>query len=152
MRALVGCLLAGGLVAAACSSTTQVRSAPTTAVTSTSVADSTSTSSTVALQTTVPDCGSGAYRPATLLVTCVSGGITVTGIQWGAWGPSGASGVGTVHMTVGGRQESDQADLSLSKPANTADNGPQFTVLTLTWIGRSPDGHPTDTYQLGSAA
>ena len=55
-------------------------------------------------------------------------------------------------MTVGGHQESGQADLSLSKLADTADNGPQFTLLTVTWIGRSPDGHPTDTYQLGGGS
>jgi hypothetical protein len=75
-----------------------------------------------------------------------------TGVQWTSWGPSGATGTGTVHMTVAGRQATGQARLALSKVAATGDNGPQFTLLTVTWIGASPDGHPADTYPLGSSS
>lgn len=156
MRAIPACLVAGAAAAlSACGSATPVRSgspATTAAVTATSVADSTSTSSTVALQTTVPDCGAGAYRPQTLLVTCVTGGITVTGIAWSTWSGSGAAGAGTVHMTVDGRQESGQADLTLSKVEETGAGGPRFSLLTVTWIGRSPDGHASDNYQLGGSS
>lgn len=155
MRALKACLFAGTAAAlSACGSATPVRSGspPTTGTTATSVAESTSTSSTAALQTTVPDCGAGAYRPQTLLVTCVTGGIMVTGIEWTTWASSGAAGAGTVHMTVGGRQESGQADLALSKVEETGSGGPRFSLLTVTWIGRSPDGHPSDTYQLAGGS
>lgn len=154
MRALLACLAAGAAAAlSACGSATPVRSgSATTAPTASSVADSTSTSSTAALQTTVPDCGAGAYRPQTLLVTCVTGGITVTGIEWRTWSSSGAAGTGVVHMTVGGRQDSGQADLALSRVEETRAGGPRFSLLTVTWIGRSPDGQATDTYQLGAGS
>lgn len=154
MRTLPACLVAAAAAAlSACGSATPARSGSpvTTATTVTSVADSTSTSSTAALQTTVPDCGAGAYRPQTLLVTCVTGGITVTGIEWSSWSSSGAAGSGTVHMTVGVRQESGQADLTLSKVEQTSAGGPRFSLLTVTWIGRSPDGHASDTYHLAGA-
>ena len=128
------------------------RHATTTGTTATTVADSTSTSSKAALQTTVPDCGAGAYRPQTLLVTCVAGGITVTGIEWSTWASSGAAGMGTVHMTVGGRQESAEADLTLSKVVQTGLGGPRFSLLTVTWTGRSPDGRASDTYQLAGGS
>ena len=155
MRALLACLVAAAAATlSACGSATPVRSGTpaTTSTTATSVAGSTSTSSTAALQTTVPDCGAGAYRPQTLLVTCVTGGITVTGIEWSAWSSSGAAGAGTVHMTVGGRQESGQANLALSRVEETGAGGPRFSVLTVTWIGRSPDGHTSDTYQLAGGS
>lgn len=155
MRALTACLVAGCAAAvSACGSATPVRSGspPTTGAPATSVADSTSTSSTAALQTTVPDCGAGAYRPQTLLVTCVTDGITVTGIEWSTWASSGAAGAGTVHMTVGGRQESGQASLTLSKVEETGPGGPRFSLLTVTWTGRSPDGHASDTYQLATGS
>lgn len=134
----------------ACSSAERVRSGATAPASAPArAAPSTSTSSTAALEATVPDCGAGAYRPATLLVTCVTGGVVVTGLEWSSWGPSTAAGSGTVHMTVGGQPVSGQAGLALSDVV-TASTGPQFTVLTVTWSGRSPDGHATDTYHLGS--
>lgn len=151
MKTLVAFLVAAAAFSGtACSSGGKVRSgAPATTAASASTSVSTVPGSTAALQATVPDCGAGAYRPATLLITCATGGVMATGVQWSSWGASTASGTGTVHMTVGGQAASGQADLALSDVV-TGSSGPQFTVLTVTWTGRSPDGHPTDTYRLGS--
>ena len=151
MKALVPFVMAvAAFSGAACSSGEAVRSGnPVPSTNTAGTAPSTSTSSTAALQATVPDCGAGAFRPATLLVTCATGGVMVTGLEWTSWGPSTAAGSGTVHMTVGGRTASGQADLALSDVV-TGSSGPQFTVLTVTWSGRSPDGHATDTYHLGT--
>ena len=73
-----------------------------------------------------------------------------TGIEWTAWSDSGASGKGTVHLTVDGSPETATADLQLSGMSVNGNNGPQFTHLTVTWLGRSPDGHLSDSYQLGN--
>lgn len=72
-----------------------------------------------------------------------------TAIQWTVWGTTEASGTGTVHVAVGGSEETGAAKLELSDVSERGNNGPQFSRLTVTWIGRSPDGLPTESYQLG---
>lgn len=98
----------------------------------------------------MPDCGAGAYRPSTLLIVCSTGGTMATGIQWTAWGTTAASGTGTVHLAVGGSEQTGSAKLELSDVSEQGDKGPQFSRLTVTWIGPSPDGHPTDSFPLGN--
>jgi hypothetical protein len=101
------------------------------------------------LQVTVPDCGAGAYRPSTLLIVCTTGGAMATGIQWASWDLSGATGTGTVHLQVSGAPEEATAALRLSDVISSASNGPQFTRLTVTWTGHSPDGRASDSFHLG---
>lgn len=50
-------------------------------------------------------------RPTTIYVGCATGDETVTGITWGSWAPSGASGTGTVNLPSG-RYPGSQVSLS----------------------------------------
>ncbi len=99
---------------------------------------------------TVFDCGGGAYEPKTLLVVCGVNTTTVTGVKWTSWGASGAAGSGTVNLHGSGLQGSAPATLALSDVVQTG-NGPQFSLLQVTWTGQSPDGHPTDQFKLAVA-
>ncbi|MGC8512660.1 MAG: hypothetical protein ACP5P1_06440 [Acidimicrobiales bacterium] len=95
---------------------------------------------------TVFNCGGGAFEPETLLVTCANSAkdatTTVTGITWTSWSSTSAAGVGTVHLYVSGKPVSATARLTLGGAKQTA-NGLQFSAVSLTWTGSSPDGQPT---------
>ena len=100
---------------------------------------------------TVFDCGGGAYEPKTLLVVCGVNTTTVTNVTWTSWSTAGAAGSGTVNLHGGpGQQGSGPATLALSGVVQTG-NGPQFSVLQVTWTAASPDGHPTDRFELAVA-
>jgi hypothetical protein len=106
------------------------------------------TPTTVAHQVaTVPNCGGGAYKPATLLIVCGTGTTMATGVTWRSWGPATATGTGTVHLQVHGQAIASAANLALDRVVVGA-VGPQFTRLTVTWTGGSPDGRPQDVYPL----
>ena len=148
-------VVAGGLVAAGCSSgspphrTTAVTAA-TAPVTSTAVpvTSSAAPATTVAGQLpTVFDCGGGAYKPATLLIVCGPGAAMATNVRWTSWNGTGASGSGSVLLA--GRSPA-RADLQLSGVVGSG-SGPQFSQLQVTWTGASPDGHPTDHFALATA-
>jgi hypothetical protein len=98
---------------------------------------------------TAPNCGGGAYKPATLLIVCGSGDAAVmaTGVTWRSWGTTAALGTGTMHVMVHGQPAARPATLSLSG-VRSGMVGPQFTQLTVTWIGSSPTGAPAVTYHL----
>jgi hypothetical protein len=96
---------------------------------------------------TVPNCGGGAYEPHTLLIVCGVGTTMATGVNWASWTATSAQGNGTVHLDSSGRSVSVPAGLLLDHVVSGTD-GPQYSVLTVTWTGPSPDGHPTDTYHL----
>ncbi len=99
---------------------------------------------------TVFDCGGGAYEPKTLIVVCGINTTTVTGITWGSWTPTGASGTGTVNLSGSSGHGSAPADLALADVVATG-NGRQFSQLQVTWTGKSPTGHPSDTFKLAVA-
>lgn len=103
---------------------------------------------------TVFDCGGGAFEPKTLLVTCANAAkdatTTVTGITWTSWSSTNASGTGTVHLYVAGKQVSAAATLSLGTVKQTP-NGLEFSSLAITWTGPSPDGQPNLTLPLAIA-
>lgn len=140
----------GVATATGCGSADQLRTASTAAATTTTSTASTTTSVPQAeLAVTVPDCGSGAYRPPTLLIVCGSGGIIATDLRWTTWNDTAATASGVVHLKIGGVQHDAPAALRLSDVSRSADRGPQFSLLTVTWSGASPDGHPSDTYRLG---
>jgi hypothetical protein len=100
---------------------------------------------------TVPNCGGGAYEPKTLLIVCGSGSTatTATAVSWRSWGTSTASGSGTVQLTANGHPASGPATLLLSEVVD-GPVGPQFSRLTVTWTGTSPDGKQQDVYSLQS--
>ncbi len=102
---------------------------------------------------TAPNCGGGAYKPATLLIVCASGdkAVMATGVTWRSWDATAALGSGTVHVLVDGHPAARPATLSLAGVTNGA-VGPQFTQLTVTWIGSSPTGAPRVSYQLQPGA
>jgi hypothetical protein len=102
------------------------------------------------LTPTVPNCGGGAYKPATLLIVCGVNTTSATNVSWSAWTASGAAGSGTVHLVKGATSATAPGRLALSNVVN-GQTGPQFTVLTVTWIGPSPDGKATDTFQLAES-
>lgn len=99
---------------------------------------------------TVFDCGGGAYEPKTLIVECGINTTTITGIAWTSWTGTGASGTGTVNLSGSAGHGSGPADLALSAVVQTG-NGQQFSRLQVTWTGKSPDGHPSDTFELAVA-
>lgn len=146
-------LAAGG---AGCSSSQPGRSVSeagttaSTASTTTITTTTTTTTRTEQLQVTVPDCGAGAYRPTTLLIVCATRGAIATDIRWTSWDAAGASGEGTVQLQGGA--ETGNAGLLLGDVSEDGDTGPHFTRLTVKWIGRSPDGHPSDSFQLGNGS
>lgn len=148
--------------ATACGSTT-VRangSSTTTAhPTSTSASNpsttSTSVATTVAGQATtvVADCGSGAYKPARVVVTCANAGVVATEVHWSSWTTTRA--VGTSVVQVNTCKPSCAAvsakpypgELVLSDPVSTS-HGPRFSQLTIAWTGSPPQGTATNTYAL----
>jgi hypothetical protein len=105
------------------------------------------------LTPTAPNCGGGAYKPATLLIVCASGdqAVMATGVTWRSWGDTAAVGSGTMHVSVNGHPTARPATLNLAGVA-TGSVGPQFTRLTVTWIGSSPTGSPQASYHLQPGA
>jgi hypothetical protein len=146
VRLAVGAAVFASAIAA-CSSAQRVGTEPTTTLVTVAP---TSTTNPESFQVTVPDCGAGAYRPTTLLITCANGGTMATGLKWTTWTPAGAKGTGTVHVQVSGQQQSGEANLELSNVSDNGTSGPQYTLLVVTWVGRSPDGHTSDSFQLGN--
>jgi hypothetical protein len=126
-------------VATAGTSTTKSTPAITQPVTPTTVARQ------VALPT-APNCGGGAYKPATLFIVCGSGTTVATGVTWQAWDVSGASGSGTVHLVVHGDPTASPATLRLDQVVD-GPVGQQFSRLTVNWTTMSPDGKAQDVYQ-----
>jgi hypothetical protein len=104
----------------------------------------------VPLSTTVPNCGGGAYKPATLLIVCGVNTTTANDVTWSSWTASAAAGSGTVHLVEPGSTATAPGRLALSDVVNGT-VGPQFTLLTVSWIGASPDGKSTDTFRLAEA-
>jgi hypothetical protein len=98
---------------------------------------------------TAPNCGGGAYKPATLLIVCASGDAAVmaTGVTWRSWGATDAVGSGTVHVVLHGQRAAWPATLNLEGVTNGA-AGPEFSQLIVTWIGSSPTGSPRVSYHL----
>lgn len=132
-----------GLAAAGCGS------GPGSRAVATGVSTTLSTPATTApvLVPTVPNCGGGAFEPKTLLIVCGTGTTTATGVAWTTWNRSGATGAGLVNLQVDGRTISAPATLTL-RAVVVGPAGPQFSLLTVTWTGPSPDGRPQDSYHL----
>jgi hypothetical protein len=99
------------------------------------------------LTPTAYNCGAAAYEPATLLIVCGVGTSMATGVKWSDWTSTSASGHGEVAVT--GRPP-HPASLRLGSVVATG-AGPQFSLLTVTWSGTSPDGHPADTFHLDTS-
>ncbi|MGH9055085.1 MAG: hypothetical protein ACRDYY_04360 [Acidimicrobiales bacterium] len=100
---------------------------------------------------TVPDCGAGAFEPATLHIVCGVDTTMATGVTWQSWGATAAEGTGTVRLASAGMSGSGAARLSLSQPVSDT-LGTQFSRLTVTWTGKSPDGHHSDVFRLGTGS
>jgi hypothetical protein len=151
VTALAALSASAAILLAACgshSSDAQTSPATVSASTATSVVATTSPPATVAGQLpTVPDCGGGAYKPATLLIVCGIDTEMATGVQWSSWTTGGAQGQGTVHLTVNGQPVQAPARLALSD-VTTGAVGPQYSVLEIEWIGSSPLGSPTQRVSL----
>lgn len=146
LAALTGCSSGHSTVAVGGTSAPSTASRPTTASTL-----PTAPTTVRGQMTTVPDCGTGAYEPPTLLIVCGDGTTTATDVTWSSWSDSAASGTGDVNLVTGGRSSTAPARLQLSEVVDGS-GGPQFTVLDVTWTGTSPDGHPTDTFRLAAGS
>jgi hypothetical protein len=152
-RLLAGAAAAAiAVILAGCSSHTHVAqtSSPSTTAASpmTVPVATTAPPTTVAGQLpTVPDCGAGAYKPATLLIKCGIATEMATDVHWTSWDANGAEGQGTVHLTVNGHPVTAPAHLILSDVVTGAE-GPQFSVLEIQWIGTSPTGSPSQRVAL----
>lgn len=103
----------------------------------------------------VSDCGGSAYEPTTLYVTCGQAKLTATEIHWVSWSRSQAQGSAVMSVLAcqpscaQGHEQLIRAHLSLMAPKPTA-HGPEFSSLTITWSGPSPDGKPVETYPLAT--
>ena len=148
----VGVVLAAVVAIAACSSSRPGASSgpPSRAVSSTAAGHPTGSAPTTTppLTPTAYNCGAAAYEPATLLIVCGVDTTMATGVKWADWTSTGASGQGEVAVT--GRP-AHAASLRLGSVLATG-SGPQFSLLTVTWTGSSPDGHSTDTFRLATAS
>jgi hypothetical protein len=96
---------------------------------------------------TVFNCGGGAFEPARLIVVCGVASTMATSVKWTAWGSTVATGSGLLHL----QSSSVPAKLVLSEPVDTP-QGPQFSKLTVTYTGASPDGHASDQFRLAVAS
>jgi hypothetical protein len=99
---------------------------------------------------TVPNCGGGAYKPTTLLIVCgdgPTGSTMATGVSWTSWNAESAAGTGSVHLVAHGQPVVAPGRLTLGM-VTRGSMGPQFTRLTVTWTGMSPDGNPSHVYTL----
>lgn len=152
MRAAVagGTAVASAILVAACSSGPHGAGSGATTGTAPATSKGSGGAPTTAaprLTPTVYNCGGGAYEPATLLIVCGVDTTMATGVEWATWTSSAASGKGNVAVTGHPPQP---ASLALRNVVTTS-TGPQFSVLTVTWTGASPDGHPSDTFHLTTA-
>ncbi|MDE3203027.1 MAG: hypothetical protein KGQ66_02260 [Acidobacteriota bacterium] len=143
---LAGAVVASAALLAACSSSSHIGVSAPAAQTSTSLSSST-TAGAPPLTPTVYDCGGGAYEPVRLLITCGVATSMATGVSWQSWTSTGAQGQGQVDLTGHGPTP---ATLELGQVVTTS-SGPQFSQLTITWTGSSPDGHPVDTVKLATS-
>jgi hypothetical protein len=142
--------MVGAVMLSGCSSGghAAIGGAPTASAASAPAPTMSSPSTSPAVTPTVFDCGGGAYKPATLLIVCGVDSSVATGVRWADWSASGATGEGSVALTG---HAAAPADLRLGSVVSTS-GGPQFSSLTVTWTGPSPDGHPTDTFRLDTAS
>ena len=99
---------------------------------------------------TVGNCGGGAYKPATLLITSASAmppGAMATGVTWQSWSATTASGSGTVHLVAHGQPAAPRAALTLADVERRVDrsavHAPDGHVDR-----ESPDGNPSHVYHL----
>lgn len=146
-----GAAVASAILVAACSSSSHGTSTADTTARQPSATSSPAGAPTTGaphLTATVYNCGGGAYEPATLLIVCGVDSTMATGVTWTSWSASGASGRGDVALSG---HPAEPASLELRDVVTTT-SGPQFSELTLTWSGASPDGHPSDTFHLATAA
>jgi hypothetical protein len=92
-------------------------------------------------------------EPSSIIVACGDGGIGAQDLVWSTWTSGGASGSGEVWQNdctpdcANGVVNHYPASITLSDVQPSSD-GPAFTVLTATYSGAEPNGHPTDTYRL----
>jgi len=116
------------------------------------------TPATVAGQATtvVADCGSGAYQPARIVVTCADAAVVATEIRWSRWTVAAAAGTSVVQVdacrpTCAAQSAKPYgAHVALSEPVQTG-QGPRFSHLTLTWTGPSPFGQASNSYPLATS-
>lgn len=147
-RAAAGLLVgAAAMVAAGCSSGSAHRSTSVTAATATPTSVEAPPTTVAGQLPTVYDCGGGAYKPATLVIVCGVGSTMATDVHWTSWGGSSAGGSGSVALA--GKPPAP-ASLQLDDVVASG-SGPQFSRLTVTWTGSSPDGRPTDVFSLATA-
>lgn len=157
----------GAMVVASCgpgASDATGTAAPGSSAVSTATATSATTSTTPTttagggqlMTTVVSDCGTGAYRPAEIVVTCGDGAVVATQIQWSAWSPAQASGTAVVEVNScrptcsSSEPRPYPGKLLLSHRVSTS-SGPHFAQLVVTWTGQAPFGQPTNTYPLKTA-
>jgi len=131
-------------------SPTASTAAPVTTVAPTATATAPQTTSAGQVPT-VPDCGAGAFEPATLIIVCGTSSTLATGVHWTSWGAGSAAGAGNVQLAASGHTSIAPARLELSEVAEGT-TGPQFTKLVVTWTGPSPDGHASDTFHLAAGS
>lgn len=147
----LGVVLVSVLGLAGCSSSGRPVATKPRPVAAASPAPSSTATTQPARMTTVFNCGGGAFQPSTLFVVCGDGTTNITGARWVSWTPAGATGTGTVNLVSGGHTATGTAKLQLGQVDQTP-SGPQFSELTVTWTGSSPDGHAVDRFHLAVAS
>jgi hypothetical protein len=143
MKRLLPVVLLVTLLAAACGSKDITARA-------TGIPATTTTSEALAAESNVlADCTTTQARPSEVIVACADANLRVEHLQWHTWKADAATGNGIVHMNrcepncAAGTDAELPAAVTLGKPV-----GGTFSELVVTWTGDSPDGRPTDTYEL----
>jgi hypothetical protein len=92
-------------------------------------------------------------EPASISVACADNGIGAKDLTWQSWSATSAAGSGQVWENdctpncAEGTINLYPASISLSDVMSSRD-GPTFTMMTATYSGAEPNGHPTDTFML----
>jgi hypothetical protein len=105
--------------------------------------------------TVVADCGTTAYEPQRIDVTCTNSSVVATEIRWSGWSSTRATGTAVVELNrcqptcSASSAVPYPASITLTDPVMSA-GGARFSQAQITWSGSLPLGHPSDTYALST--
>ena len=92
-------------------------------------------------------------EPPSIVVACADNGMGAEDLSWTSWTATTASATGEfwendcTPYCAEGTIKLYPASIALSGVQSSGD-GPAFTVMTATYSGAEPNGHPTDTFGL----
>jgi hypothetical protein len=116
------------------------------ALASTSFAGLAGSSTPLALQPTILDCGAQAVSPAELTLACGDGNYGLTEMRWTGWGTATATGTGSARASdctpycAAGHFHTYRVTATASRLRTCLDGRGQYTRLVLRYPGKRPQG------------